>query len=155
MDDFAIRPAVDVDLIQILETIQSSRLLPIPQIWPSDNVESGIASIDPSDAALLDEFPCSDDDFDAPEDQMRCIPSLDHDPVEAFDPFPAEIPLNVQIMSRILEDQQMLRFNSSEISFLKSLSPDLLCLLRHFSAGWFKSAAQNSYWYRTNDYRSG
>jgi hypothetical protein len=67
MDDFAIRQAVDVDLVQILETMQSSKPLPIPQIWPSDNVESGIASIDPSDAALLDEFPCSDD-FDPPED---------------------------------------------------------------------------------------
>jgi hypothetical protein len=135
MGDFAIRPAVAVDFVQILETMQSSGPLPIPKISPSDNVESGIASIDPSDAALLDEFPCSDDDFDAPEDQMRCIHSLDHDPVETFDPCPAEIPLNVQIMSRILEDQQMFRFNSSEISFLKSLAPDLLFLLRHFSAG--------------------
>jgi hypothetical protein len=31
--------------------------------------------------------------------------------VETFDPYPAEIPLNVQMMSQILEDQQVLRFN--------------------------------------------
>jgi hypothetical protein len=31
---------------------------------------------------------------------------------------------------------------ASEISFLESLSPDLLCLLRHFSVGHFKPAAQ-------------
>jgi hypothetical protein len=67
-DDFNIRPAVDVDVVQILETMQSSRPLPIPQISPSDNVEFGIASIDPSDATLSDEFPCRDDDFDAPKD---------------------------------------------------------------------------------------
>jgi hypothetical protein len=30
MNDFIIRPAVDVDVVQILETMQSSRLLPIP-----------------------------------------------------------------------------------------------------------------------------
>jgi hypothetical protein len=78
---------------------------------PIDNVESNIASIDPYDATLFDEFPCPDDDFDAPEDQIRCVPSLDDEAVETFDPYPAEIPLNVQIMSRVLEDQQVLRFN--------------------------------------------
>jgi hypothetical protein len=44
---------------------------------------------------------------------------------------------------------------ASEIFSLKSLSLDLLCFLRHFSVGCFKSVAQNSYWYRTNDYHSG
>jgi hypothetical protein len=48
MDDFIIRPAVDV--VQILEAMQFSRPLPISQISPGDNLESGIASIDPSNA---------------------------------------------------------------------------------------------------------
>jgi hypothetical protein len=82
-----------------------------PQILPGDGVESGIASIDPYDATLSDEFPCHDDDFDAPEDQICCVPSLDHDTTKAFNPDPAEIPLNIEIMSRILEDQQVLRFD--------------------------------------------
>jgi hypothetical protein len=111
MDDFTIRPAVDVDLIQILETVQSSRPRSIPQNSPGDNVESAIASIGPSDATLSDEFRCPDDYFHAPEDQIHCGPSLDHDAVETFDPYLAEIPLNVQIMSRIPENQQVLRFN--------------------------------------------
>jgi hypothetical protein len=59
----------------------------------------------------MDEFPCPDDYFDAPEDQIRCVPSLDHNAVETFDPYPAQIPLNVQIISQILEDQHMLRCN--------------------------------------------
>jgi hypothetical protein len=46
-----------------------------------------------------------------PEDPIRSVPSLDHDAVQIFDPYPAEIPLNVQTMSRILEDQQVLRFS--------------------------------------------
>jgi hypothetical protein len=111
MDDFAIRPAVDLDVVQILATMQSSRLRPIPQMSPGDNAESGIASIDSSDATLSDEFPCPDDRFNASKDQIRCVPGLDRDAVETFDPDRAEIPLNVQIMSRIPEDQQMLRFN--------------------------------------------
>jgi hypothetical protein len=111
MDDFTIHPAVDLDAVQILETMQSSRPLPIPQISPGDIVESGMASIDPSDATLLDEFPCPDDYFDSSENQIRCFRSPDHDAVETLDPYPAEIRLNVQIMSWILEYQQMLRFN--------------------------------------------
>jgi hypothetical protein len=111
MDDFIIRPAVEVDVVQILETQQSSRPLSIRQISPADNVEACIDSINPSDVTLSDEFPCPDHYFDAPEDQIRCVPSLDHDAIETSDPYPAEILLNVQIMSRILEGQQVLRFN--------------------------------------------
>jgi hypothetical protein len=68
MGDFAIRPLVDLDVVQILETMQPSRALPIPQTSPGDNIESGIASIDPSDPALTDEFPSPDDYFDVPKD---------------------------------------------------------------------------------------
>jgi hypothetical protein len=78
-------------------------------------------------------------------DGIRCVPSLDRDFVETFDPYPAETPLNVQIMSWILDDQQVFRFNCWGDFSLKSLSPERLYLLRHFSVGHFKSAAQNSY----------
>jgi hypothetical protein len=111
MDDLTIRLPVDLDVNQILETTESSRALPIPQISLGDNVESGVGSIDPSDATLAKELPCPDDYVDAPDDQTDCVRSLDHDAVEIFDPWPDEIPLNVQIMSRVLEDQQLLRFN--------------------------------------------
>jgi hypothetical protein len=90
MDDFTIRPAVDVDVVQILETMQSSRPRPLSQISYGDNVEFRTASVDPSDATLSDKFPCLDDCFDAPADQIRCIPSFDHDAAEKFDPYPAE-----------------------------------------------------------------
>jgi hypothetical protein len=99
------------DVVQFLETTESSRALPIPQISPGHNVESGVDSIDPSDATLATELLCPDDYVDAPEDQIDCVPSLDHDAVEIFDSGPDEIPLNVQIMSRVFGDQQVLRFN--------------------------------------------
>jgi hypothetical protein len=104
MEDFTISPPVDLDVVQILETMESSTALPIPQISPGDNVESGVSSIGPSDDTSAKELPCPDDYVDAPEDQIDCVPSLDYDAVETFDPYPAEIPLHVHIMSRILED---------------------------------------------------
>jgi hypothetical protein len=91
--------------------MQSSRPLSIPQISPGDNVKSGVASIDRSDATLSKRLPYPNDYFDAPEDQIDFVPRLDHPAVEIFDPCPDEIPLNVQIMSRVLEDQHVLRFN--------------------------------------------
>jgi hypothetical protein len=59
----------------------------ILQNLPGDNIESGIASIDPSNAIVSGEFACPDDYFDAPEDQIRCVPSLDHAVAETFDPY--------------------------------------------------------------------
>jgi hypothetical protein len=111
MDDFTIRPPVDLDVIQIPETMESSRAIPVPQMSLGDNVESGVGSIDPSDATLAKELPSPDAYVDAPEDQINCVPSLDHDAVKIFDPCPGEAPLNVYIMSRVLEDQKALRFN--------------------------------------------
>jgi hypothetical protein len=111
MADFIIHPCVNLDVVQIPEKMQSSRLLPIPQMSPGDNVESDVASIDRSDAALSKEFPCSDDSFDFAEGQIDFVPRLDEDAVEIFDPYSDEISLNIQIMSRIFEDQHVLRFN--------------------------------------------
>jgi hypothetical protein len=68
MGNFTIRPPVDLDVVQIFETMQSFRPLPIPKISPGDNVESGIASRNLSDATLSDEFPYPDDYLDAPKD---------------------------------------------------------------------------------------
>jgi hypothetical protein len=67
MDDFIIRPPIDIDIAQILDTMQSSRTLPILQILPGDNLESGIVFIDPSDITSSDELPCPDDYLDTIE----------------------------------------------------------------------------------------
>jgi hypothetical protein len=75
-DTFTTRPPVDLDAAQILETMESSRALPIPQISPGDMVESGVSSVDPSDATSAKELPCPDDYVDALEDQIDCVSSL-------------------------------------------------------------------------------
>jgi hypothetical protein len=79
--------------------MQSLRPPPIPQISHGDNLESDVASIHPSDAILSTKLLCPDNYFDAPEDHIDFVPSLDNDVVEIFDPCPDEIPLNVQIIS--------------------------------------------------------
>jgi ethanolamine utilization protein EutP (predicted NTPase) len=61
MDDFTIRPRVDLDVVRILEAMESSRALPIPHISHCDNVESDVGSIGASDATLANELPCPDD----------------------------------------------------------------------------------------------
>jgi hypothetical protein len=91
MDGFTGRPSVEVDGVQILKTMQSSTPLPICPISPGDNMEPGIASIEPSDATLSDELPCPDDYLHAPEDQVRCVLSLDYYAVEIFDPYSDKI----------------------------------------------------------------
>jgi hypothetical protein len=72
-----------------------------------------------------------------------------------LDPYPAEIILNAQIMSRFLEEQQVLWLNCHGDFFPKITISGPLCLLRHFCVGYFKPVAQNSYWCRINDYHSG
>jgi hypothetical protein len=78
---------------------------------PDDDAGSGITAIEPSDATVPDKLPYSDDCSDGREDQIRCIASLNHNAVEIFDPYPAEILFNVQIMSQTVKNQQMVRFN--------------------------------------------
>jgi hypothetical protein len=102
--DFTIRPPVDLDVIQILETRESSRVLLILQISRGGNIESGVGSIDPADATSAKELLFPAGYVDAPEDHINCVPTLDHDVVETFDPCPDDILFNVQIMSRALEN---------------------------------------------------
>jgi hypothetical protein len=52
MDDFIIHSPVGLYVAQILETMESSRALPNPQISLGHNVDSGVGSIDLSDATL-------------------------------------------------------------------------------------------------------
>jgi hypothetical protein len=78
---------------------------------PGGNVKSGGASIERSDTTLSKEFLCLDDYFDTPDDQIGFVPCLDHDAIEISDLCPDEIALNVEIMSQISEDQQVLKFH--------------------------------------------
>jgi hypothetical protein len=155
MDDFTIRQAVEVDVVQILETMQSSRSLPIHQVSPGDNIESGIACIDLSDAPLSDEFSCPDHYFDTSDDQIRC------DSVSIMMLLKHLTCTRLRYLSMFRSYRKSLTANrcldliASEISSLKSLFPHLRCLLRHFSVRYFKFVAQNSYWCQTNDAHSG
>jgi hypothetical protein len=87
------------------------RQLPVPQIFPGGNVEPHLDSFNASERTSSEKIPDLGDDFDTPEDEILCVPSFDHDAAQMVDQYPAETPLNPEIMSIILEDQQPLRFD--------------------------------------------
>jgi hypothetical protein len=155
MNDFTIHPAVDVDVVQILETMQSSRPLSIPKF----------RLVTTSSPALMPSIHLTQlyqTNYLAPT-ITSTLPRI------KFVMFPVSImmllkhliPTRLRYVSIFRSCHGSLRTNrcldltASEISSLKSLSPNLLCLLRHFSIEYFKPAAQNSYWYRITDYHSG
>jgi hypothetical protein len=123
-----------------------------PQISPGDNIEPGIASIDP---LLSDKSPAPTTTSTLPK--IKFVVFL----VSFMILLKHLIRTWLRYLSMFRSCHGSLRTNrcfdlmASDISFLKSVSSDLLCLLQHFSVGYFKPAAQNSYWYQTNDYHSG
>jgi hypothetical protein len=155
MDDFTIRPAVDLDVVQILETMQSSKPLPILQISLADGVESVLPPL-----IHLTQL------YQTNSLTTATISTL---PRIKFVVFPV---LVMMLLKHLIRTQRRyifmfrlchgsLRTNScfdliaSEISSLKSVSLDLLSLLRHFSVGYFTPAAQNLCWHWANNCHSG
>jgi hypothetical protein len=104
-NDFIIHPPVDLDVVEILERMQSSRLPPKPQILPGDNLEPVFGSIDASETTSSEELPCPGNAFDAPEDEIHFGASFDRHTIEIVELYPAQISFNVQIISSIPEDQ--------------------------------------------------
>jgi hypothetical protein len=155
MDDFTIRPAVGVDVVQILETAQSSRLLSIPKIRL--RITSSPAFLPSIHLTQLHQT------------NSLAATTTSTLPRIKFVVFPVSIMMllkhlirtRLRYLSMFKSCHGSLRTNrcfdliAPEISSPKSLSPDLLGLLRHFSVGYFKPIEHNSYWYRTDDYRSG
>jgi hypothetical protein len=135
MDDFTIRPPVDLDVVQILEMMESSRALPMPQISPGDNVESGIGSVDPSGATLAKNSLAPMTTSTLPRTRLIVFP------VSIMILLKYLIPVPVRYPSRFRSCHGSVRTNScfdlivSEISYLKAIYPDLLCLLQRFSVG--------------------
>jgi hypothetical protein len=89
MDAFSLRPPIDLDVVQILETMQPFR----------PHQSSKFRLVIKSSLVLLPSIRLTqlsqtnslapDDYFDPPDDQIRCVPSLDHDAVETVDSYPA------------------------------------------------------------------
>jgi hypothetical protein len=135
MDDFTIRALVNLDIAQILETMQSSRPLLISQISPGNNVKSAIAST----IHLMQFYQTN---FLAPT-TTSTLPGI------KFVVFPVSIMMFLKHLVHTrrryfsmfgschgsLRTNRCFDLTASEISSLKSLSSDLLCLLRPYSSG--------------------
>jgi hypothetical protein len=153
MDDFTIRPAVDV--VQITETMKSSSPYQSPKI----------RLMIPSSPVLL----LSSHLTQLYQTNSLAPMTTSTLPRIKFVVFPVSIMMLLKHLIRTrlrylsmsrsrhgsFRTNRCFDFIASEISSLKSLSSDLPYLLRHFSVGYFKPVAQNSYWYRTNACHSG
>jgi hypothetical protein len=137
MDDFIIRPAVNLDVVQIFETMQSSRPLPTAKFRL-------VITLSPVLLPSIHLMPLYQTNSLAPT-TTSTLPTI------KVVVFPVSIRMLLKHLTRTrLKYLSMFRschgslrtnrcFNliASEISSLKSLFPDLLCLLWHFSAGYF------------------
>jgi hypothetical protein len=121
MDDFTIRPPVDPDVVQIVESINASGGPLAALRLPTDNLQPNRYSFDESDTTQSDEIPCPNDDLDAPEDETESLPGVEHQAPEIVHPHPVDIPCNVHIIASILQDPQVLRLN-----FLGDALPDFI-----------------------------
>jgi hypothetical protein len=111
MDDFAICPPVDPDVVQIVESISPSGGPLIAPPLTTYNIQPDLSSLDRSDATQSHELPCPDDYLDAPEDETHSLPGVEYQAPEIVHPHPVDIPPNVEIIAGILHDPQVLHLN--------------------------------------------
>jgi hypothetical protein len=119
MEHFTIRPAVDLDVVPILETMNSSGTSAIAPPLPVDPLDPALSSLDCWDGASSGELACPDWYFDPSEDQLNSVPRFDYDAAGIVDPHHAGPAVIVGIVSCILEDQQLLQFYCLETSCAK------------------------------------
>jgi hypothetical protein len=77
LEDFTIRPPVDLEVVDILETRNSSGGSAIPSRLPEDHLDAGLCSLDSSEESPSDELSCSDDYVGGPYDELDSVPTFD------------------------------------------------------------------------------
>jgi hypothetical protein len=85
MEDFTIRPPVDLDVVHIIETMNSSGASAIPSRLPENHFDSVLSSLDSSEATPSDELPCPDDHLESPDDELDSSPMFDDDSIVIVD----------------------------------------------------------------------
>jgi hypothetical protein len=108
--DLLIRPPVDLDVVQILETMSVSNEARVAASCLVDQMDPFPPVFDCPDRALSEGRHCLDDHFDA-EDQLDSVPEFEDDDAKIVTLQLAEIPINAAVMTGTLEDQQVLRFS--------------------------------------------
>jgi hypothetical protein len=144
MNDFTIPPPVGLDVVQILETMESSRGLLNPKfrlvivsnqvLVPSTHLTqlSQKNSLAPMTTSTL------------PRIRLIMVPVSIMVLVKYLIRTPMRFPSMFRSCHGSLRTNKCFDLIVLEISYLKAIYPYLLCLLRRFSVGYFKPAAQNS-----------
>jgi hypothetical protein len=111
MGDFTIRPPVDADIVQIVESIAHFGRPPIAPPLPADNIQPDLSSFDGSDRTQSDELPYPNDHLGALEDETESLPGVEYDAAEIVHPDLVDIPRTIDIIADILQDPRVLRLN--------------------------------------------
>jgi hypothetical protein len=111
MEDFTIRPAVDLEVVHIIETMNSSGGSKIPSRLPEQHFDRVLCFLDSSKTSPSDELPCADDYVENSGDELDSLAKFDDDPIEIGDQEAVDISRGIETMLLILQDPQMLRFN--------------------------------------------
>jgi hypothetical protein len=109
MDDFTIRPPVDPDVVQIVESMGRSSGQPVAPSLPANNIQPDLSSLDGSDTAQSHKLPCPVDHLDAPKDETQSLPGVEYQAPETVHSHPVDIPRNPEIIACIPQDPQVLR----------------------------------------------
>jgi hypothetical protein len=85
MEDFMIRPPVDLEVVHIIETVNSSGESAIPFLLPEDHFDGVLCSLDSSEATSSDALPRPDDYFQSSDDELDSSAMFDDDSIEIVD----------------------------------------------------------------------
>jgi hypothetical protein len=105
MDTFVIPPPVDMDVVTIIENLNRSGPTQTTPPLAAHQVDLPLFSVHSSDRPSSGELPCPGDCLDASDDQLDSPPLFDADDQQILDSHSAQIPINLDIMSRILNDE--------------------------------------------------
>jgi lipopolysaccharide assembly outer membrane protein LptD (OstA) len=108
MGNFTICPPADMDVGTIIETLNRSGPPPTAPALAPNQVDPPLSSLHSSDRTSWSELPCPDYHFDASDNQLDYRPLFDSDDQQILDSHPAQIPISVETVSRILDDKQIL-----------------------------------------------
>jgi hypothetical protein len=109
VDDFLIRPSVDLDVVQILEKMDCSTPSGIPPVFSADRPNPDVYCSENPQPDSSGDLICPDPCLEVSDDEFDPVPGFYDEIEEIIDPAPVEILPNPDIIAGILENQALLR----------------------------------------------
>jgi hypothetical protein len=110
-------------IVTIIEEFNRSGTAPTAAPFAAHQVDAPLSSLHFSDWTSSRELPCPDGYFDTSNNQLDPGPLFDSDDQQILDSHPGQTPINVDVISQILGDEQVVRFNYLGVAFPGSRVP--------------------------------